>query len=587
MAEIVRKDEEEATDRIGPLGTLLLPRDLPSRRKYPELSMDLGSAYMLHLANSSFMSTREGPYHQEDPRVRVYATRSKPSVVMIELNSTTTFNMMDPELSSELNFAMDNVKFMYKRSTFLPDVEYRSYAVQGSGPHFCPGGNPNPQLPPGHTAFSTNQWNGYLPFVRIRESGVPGVVCGHGSQVGGGVAYALNCHVRVAATTNSICFGNASRGAVPGMWLSKNVCQVIGFSPAVDLYLTDNTLSTYALVQCNFLTGVFPAVQGAKLRACLLSQTIAASPFWSNVCKISPPCNMHQFVSEAIGIMLSAKSGQMFANLSAKRPVSSKSAAAEQSEETGRKGRRGRTRGARKAQERVIEPPKGDYQPRKLCYATHGQHKALGYEPPFDLKVMGHTSLASGISHFVGEEKKTVIHIIGAGPADIEQDYSPLGSGVQIVLVGPALMQSGVIQGIKHFKGRYAEFVGSAEYTQADVAVLSCPSLLSRYYEWIPCLHHLGSAKVKTWCFGFDAGADPSGGIPAEALAEESILRELGLNVTQKTAKSPYPGASQGGTAMNRWSYCIGFCGFTGGLAPTLQGWAEAAHRQLHPRQWG
>merc|ERR1712232_1066386 len=161
--------------------------------------------------------------------------------------------MMDPKLSQDLDWAMDVVCTHIKRTETRGET-ISGVQTQGAGPHFCPGGNPNPFNGPNDLTnpqlwqwgrFDAAQVVGYAPFCRIRELAVPTIQGSHGAQVGGGNAFALNHTVRACDHKTTISFGNISRGAVPGMILSQTLPCTAGYIGGLDLYLMDGTLSAY------------------------------------------------------------------------------------------------------------------------------------------------------------------------------------------------------------------------------------------------------------------------------------------------------------------------------------------------------
>lgn len=283
---------------------------------YDGYNLNLSTTQFFQTAWSCYRITPFGPECPEDPRVRAFVSNDAPAVFFVELYALATFNMMDPELAMDVTYSMQVCNAFFKR-TSNSQIIPQAYALQGAGPHFCPGGNPNPNIPRGTTAFTSAPYVNYVSFVGIRENGIPSICCGHGSQVGGGVAYALNNTIRIGASTNTVCFGNASRGAVPGMLLSKNIPNIVGMSAAVDIYLTDNTYSAYANIKAGFLYGCAANPSLTKMRGAMLARQMAATPcarLTTNM-HVGDKFDMWRFGDEGVGIVLAGKSGQMFASL--------------------------------------------------------------------------------------------------------------------------------------------------------------------------------------------------------------------------------------------------------------------------------
>lgn len=291
------------------MGSSLLPG------KWDEVcTHDLSLASMWKIATYPFNKPQLGPQSPEDPRFRMLMTQTTPSILLFELNAQATFNMMDPDLSGDVLFSMEVAGQLMKMPKSAKQTPL-AYVVQGSGPHFCPGGNPSPNMLPGHTAFTTTQYTNYLCFVRCRELSIPGVSALTGSLVGGGVAYSLNTTLRLAANNATFAFGNASRGAVPGMALSSNIPQCMGLAGAIDIYLTDSTLNAYAALKGGYLGGVEVGPAGVKTRAVQMARRLAASPLSSQVVGIRPALDLSRYSTESHAINMSAKSGVLFASV--------------------------------------------------------------------------------------------------------------------------------------------------------------------------------------------------------------------------------------------------------------------------------
>lgn len=113
--------------------------------------------------------------------------------------------------------------------------------LQGSGPHFCPGGNPNARRRSGESILQVEPFSMFLAILRLKEFGGPIAVALQGLVLGGGLAMAMLADLRVLDANASVCFGNLSRGMVPCMLLSLHFA--LGLAEALDLYLTDDIAS--------------------------------------------------------------------------------------------------------------------------------------------------------------------------------------------------------------------------------------------------------------------------------------------------------------------------------------------------------
>lgn len=77
-------------------------------------------------------------------------------------------------------------------------AELTALLVQGAGPHFCPGGNPELTIRPKSTQFTLTPFAGFIGEMRVRELQGPLAGAVHGLVLGGGIAFALNLEVLVA-----------------------------------------------------------------------------------------------------------------------------------------------------------------------------------------------------------------------------------------------------------------------------------------------------------------------------------------------------------------------------------------------------
>lgn len=276
-----------------------------------------------------------GPVNTDyNPRVRCFLTRSKPSYLVVELDAKATFNMMDQQLSADVRMCLDAIQktlTIRAPSHSMP----KAFVFQGSGPHFCPGGNHHPVLQIGSTLAITNPYSGGVPFQKFRELALPGVCGSHGSQIGGGVAITLNMTTRICGATSSLAFGNLSRGACPIMNLSQNLAKQMGWTAAMDIYLTDSTVSAYAALSGGLVRSVCKGVLGVKNEANMIARAMAASPAHHVFSSIDPGVDTFHDIREGLGFMKAAMSGELNATTKVKAPSA---AATDSSDEDGPEG---------------------------------------------------------------------------------------------------------------------------------------------------------------------------------------------------------------------------------------------------------
>eukprot|EP00438_Fugacium_kawagutii_P029644 Skav206952 [mRNA] locus=scaffold6419:44576:47632:- [translate_table: standard] len=173
------------------------------------------------------------------------------------------FNMPSPGATETYGLESTALTTVYEQ--FGDELEMlAAICLQGSGPHFCPGGNPNARRRAGETLLQVEPFSMFLAVLRLKELGGPIAVALQGLVLGGGLAMALLGDLRVIDANASVCFGNLSRGMVPCMLLSLHFAMALG--EAMDLYLTDDVQSAATWQQ---VTGdcLVDGVQEAKAEA--------------------------------------------------------------------------------------------------------------------------------------------------------------------------------------------------------------------------------------------------------------------------------------------------------------------------------
>ncbi|CAE8597528.1 unnamed protein product [Polarella glacialis] len=178
--------------------------------------------------------------------------------------------------------------------------------IQGAGPHFCPGGNPQAQRRRGESRFSEAPYAIFVAALRLREAGGPLACALQGLVLGGGLAIAMLADFRVVECGATLSLGNLSRGMVPCMLLTHTLPTNLGnLSKALELYLSDDALPASSVLELLPLSDAFAASpQDAKRAARVLLESLAAQ-LASVVGSIRTPVDEQRFASEAVGLQLS------------------------------------------------------------------------------------------------------------------------------------------------------------------------------------------------------------------------------------------------------------------------------------------
>ncbi|CAK9050683.1 unnamed protein product [Durusdinium trenchii] len=264
---------------------------------------------MAHSWQSNF--GLEGFSEVEETKCRALLSPTSPPVMLLELNSKHTFNMLDPVLCTDFMMMMDAYHMHLTRSTSRSHTPLAA-VLQGAGPHLCPGGNHHPVAPAGATPFQMASVAANSLFaLRMKELCIPTVVAITGNAIGGGVAVSLNGTERVIAQNGSAAFGNLSRGACPIMMLSKHLPQHVGLTAAIDIYLTDSTFSANAVQKAGMVSRIASDIRTTKATALAMARKLASFPGARLAVMVQPPLSAERYEDEAYGIYTCSRLGQM------------------------------------------------------------------------------------------------------------------------------------------------------------------------------------------------------------------------------------------------------------------------------------
>ena len=163
--------------------------------------------------------------------------RARSHVRQIVLNEPDRRNPMSPAIMRGLDKACDLIE---------ADDQVRAVIVTGAGTAFCAGGDlayndKHLQGPAeGQHGFLTSL---YRPFLRVLDLPVPTIAAINGAAVGGGLAFAMLCDVRIAAENAKLVTAFAEMGFAPGLGLTYTLERHVGLATAAELLYTGRILT--------------------------------------------------------------------------------------------------------------------------------------------------------------------------------------------------------------------------------------------------------------------------------------------------------------------------------------------------------
>lgn len=202
----------------------------------------------------------------------------------------------------------------------MSNFGFLGLVLQGSGPHFCPGGNVNASIREGENPFTLAPFTGFVAELRLRQSMAGAesgevwwvVSCLHGLVQGGGLAMSQVVDFRVCDAEASISLGNLSRGAVPCILLSGTLPLIFrSLAEAMAFYLEDTILDSSAALAQDLVQEVYPNVGSTREAAFRHAMDMSPMAAWQ-MSVLRPLLDVNRFAQEAYALQLSLKCGEAF-----------------------------------------------------------------------------------------------------------------------------------------------------------------------------------------------------------------------------------------------------------------------------------
>lgn len=208
----------------------------------------------------------------------VLVSRPSSGVAVLTLNSSSTRNAMNIELTRAWNRVLDELS---------EDSEIRCMVVTGAGTSFCAGADLS-WLDQGNPDTTIDRLrNRMLPFyeswLRPRRLPVPVIAAVNGPTVGAGVCLALSCDVRYASPDAVFSTPFIHLGTHPGMGASFLLAEAIGQSRAREMLFTGRELGAVQARECGLVSDVAEDVVAHALE--VATKIAAAGPIAARLMK--------------------------------------------------------------------------------------------------------------------------------------------------------------------------------------------------------------------------------------------------------------------------------------------------------------
>ena len=217
-----------------------------------------------------------------DDLVDLRVKRRPGGVVLVTLDLPDRRNMMSAAMTGSWGRVMSAVR---------ADRGVRAVVVTGAGSAFCSGGDlswigGDPSQPAATVAELRARM---LPFYRtwlaVREIEVPTIAAVNGAAIGAGLALALACDLRYAASDARLGMPFTSLGMHPGMASTWLLPEVAGLAVARELLLTGRMVSGEAAERMGLVNRALPAGEVLDEALRVADEVAATAPLASRLTK--------------------------------------------------------------------------------------------------------------------------------------------------------------------------------------------------------------------------------------------------------------------------------------------------------------
>jgi len=208
--------------------------------------------------------------------------RRPAGVVVVTLDLPERRNMMSAAMTASWARTMSAVR---------ADPGVRAVVVTGAGSAFCSGGDlswigGDPSQPAASLAeLRTRMLPFYRAWLAVREIEVPTIAAVNGAAVGAGLALALACDLRYAASDARLGMPFTALGMHPGMASTWLLPEVAGLAVARELLLTGRMLSGEDAERMGLVNRALPAAEVFDEALRVADEVAATAPLASRLTK--------------------------------------------------------------------------------------------------------------------------------------------------------------------------------------------------------------------------------------------------------------------------------------------------------------
>ncbi|MCP8967379.1 enoyl-CoA hydratase [Ectobacillus ponti] len=194
-------------------------------------------------------------------------------VAVVKVNHPPA-NAMSSKVFAELSAVLDELE---------KNGHVRAVVVHGEGRFFSAGADIKEftGIEEAHAAAELAQ-RGQIVFERLEKFPKPVIAAIHGAALGGGLEFAMSCHMRLVTENAKLGLPELNLGLIPGFAGTQRLARYVGFAKACELMLTAEPITGVQAVQAGLANAAY-ADEAALLEAAMTLAKKAAAKSPSSV----------------------------------------------------------------------------------------------------------------------------------------------------------------------------------------------------------------------------------------------------------------------------------------------------------------